>query len=196
MRKFLFIPAIISLLFACNSTSTHKTLADSLHVADTALKHLSPQRLIVPGKSIGAILINGNADSLKGLLGKPNFSDAAMGAAYMSWYIKHKKVVYQTDVYAHRNMGAADEAISHIKMIRVTYPWYKTADYAGAGSMLKDVKKLYKLKRHPSIGSNKLWMYDDYNAGIAFEVDSTQRCVSVLVHAKGDSTVSYINMHH
>jgi hypothetical protein len=195
MRKFFFIPAIISLLFACNSLSSHKTLADSVQIADTALKHLEPKRIIVPGKSIGAMTIGGNADTLTHLLGKPNFSDAGMGSAYISWNIKHKNNVRQVDIYAHHNMGAADEGVSHIKLIRVTSPWYKTNDYAGAGSMLKDVIKLYKLKRHPSAGSKKLLIYDDYNAGIAFEVDSTQRCVSVMVHTKGDSTLTYINMH-
>jgi len=195
MRKFILIPAILSLLFACNSSSSHKTLADSLQVADTSLKHLEPRRIIVPGKSIGDMTINGNADSLVHLLGKPNFSDAAMGAVYMSWNVKRKKAVRQVNIYAQRDTGAADEAISHIKIIRVTSHWYKTADYAGAGSMLKDIIKLYKLKRNPSTGSKNLWMYDDYNAGIAFEVDSTQRCVSVLVHTKGDSTLTYINMH-
>jgi hypothetical protein len=195
MRKFILIPAILSLLFACNSSSSHKTLADSLQVADTSLKHLSPNQIIVPGKSIGNMIINGNADSLAHLLGKPNFSDASMGAVYMSWNIKRKKAVRQVNIYAKHSAGAADEAISHIEIIRVTSPWYKTADYAGPGSMLKDIIKLYKLKRHPSTGAKKLWVYDDYNAGIAFEVDSTQRCVSVLVHTKGDSTLTYINMH-
>jgi len=195
MRKYLFLPAILPLLFACNSSSTHKTLADSLHVADTTLKHLVPARMIIPGKRIGTITLNSNADSLTTTLGKPDFSDAAMGAAFMTWYADHKKSSYQTSVYAHHNMGNKDEAISHVEIIRVTSPWYKTADYAGAGSMLKDVKKLYRLKKHPSTGSKKLWMYDDYNAGIAFEVDSTQRCVAVLVHTKGDSTLTYINLH-
>ena len=199
MFKHNLILAFILLVFACNqnpvSTITaHKSLADSLHVADTALKTISPARLIVPGKRVGMININGNADSLTVILGKPNTSDAAMGAQMMAWVVEHDKKSYRTTVYSLRNMGGADEAVSHIKEIRITSPWYKTADYAGAGSELKDIKKLYKLKSRFANNTKKLWLYDDANAGIAFEVDSTQRCVAVMVHAKEDSTVTYIDM--
>ena len=67
-------------------------------------------------------------------------------------------------------MGGPDEAVSHIKVIRVTSPWYKTADYAGAGSELKDVRKIYKLKMHtmPGYKPKYLALYDDYRAGIGF----------------------------
>jgi len=197
MLKYTLILAVTSLMLGCEQSSTHKTLADSLHMADTALKTISPARMIVPGKRIGLISINENADSVILKLGKPARADAAMGASMMTWFIKRKKHTYQTSIYAHRNMGGADEAVSHVKEIRVTSPWYKTADYSGAGSALKDIKKLYKLVMRPVSNPNikKLSLYDDYGAGIGFEVDSTGKCTAVLVHAEGDSSVTYIDMH-
>jgi hypothetical protein len=94
-------------------------------------------------------------------------------------------------------MGDADDAVSYIKEIRTTSPRFKTADYAGAGSELKDIMKLYKLKKRdvPGNTDKKTALYDDYAAGIGFEVDSNGKCTAVLVHAPGDSSVTYINLH-
>ena len=71
-------------------------------------------------------------------------------------------------------MGGADDAISHIKEIRTTSTRYKTADYIGAGSELRDIKKLYKLKMHPITSGSKTGLYDAIAQGIAFEVDSNR----------------------
>ena len=195
MFKYLFIPAVALLLFGCESMSTHKSIADSIHAIDTPLKTIAPAKLIVPGKRIGDICINECADSVVKKLGKPDSSDAGMGASFMAWFDKTRKTVHQTSIYAHRNMGGKDENISHVKVIRETSPSFKTADYGGAGSALKDVMKLYKLEKHPAPGNKKLWLYDNYQAGIGFEVDSTGKCLAVYVHAPNDSSATYLNIH-
>jgi len=193
MFKYLFIPAIAVLMFGCNSMSPHKSLADSIHAVDTPLKTIEHAKLIVPGKRMGDIYINENADSVVAKLGKPDSGDAAMGASIMAWFDKSGKTVHQTIIYAHRNIGAADEKINYIKEIRETSPSFKTADYGGAGSALKDVMKLYKLKKHASPGNKKLWLYDNYQEGIGFEVDSTGKCLAVYVHAPGDSSAAHLD---
>jgi hypothetical protein len=195
MFKFLFISAVIILMFGCDSMSTHKSLADSIHAVDTPLKTIAPTKLIVPGKRIGDIYINGNADSLVAKLGKPDFGDASMGGAVMIWLDKGGKRVHLTVIYAHHNMGGADEKINYIKEIRETSPTFKTADYGGAGSAVKDVMKLYRLKKHPSPSNKKLWLYDNYQAGIGFEADSTGKCLAVYVYAPGDSSATYLDIH-
>ena len=93
-------------------------------------------------------------------------------------------------------MGAKDENVSHIKAIFVSSPFYKTADYSGVGSNMRDIRKLFKLTMHaiPGYTTKQLALYNDYGAGISFEADSTGRCHGVLVYAKGDSSVTYINM--
>jgi len=199
MRRYIFIIAINFSLFACNQNqpATTQSLADSLHTADTSVKAISPARMIIPGKKIGHIYINADADSLAAKLGHPKFNDAAMGALLMIWKADYNGHVYETGTYSHRKMGDADDAVSYIKEIRTTSPRFKTADYAGPGSELKDIMKLYKLKKRdvPGVTDKKTALYDDYAAGIGFEVDSNGKCTAVLVHAPGDSSVTYINLH-
>ncbi len=200
MRRYIFIVAITFSLFACtqNQPATTQSLADSLHTADTSLiKAISPVHLIIPGKKIGHIYINADADSLAAKLGHPSFTDAAMGALMMQWTARANGHVYETITYSHRNMGNADNSVSYIKEIRTTHPKFKTADYAGVGSELKDVMKIYKLKKRdvPGGTDKKTALYDDYGAGIGFEVDSNGKCTAVLVYAPGDSSVTYINLH-
>ncbi|MGN6178039.1 MAG: hypothetical protein ACTHNW_02595 [Mucilaginibacter sp.] len=197
MRKYIIL-FVLPLLCACNQTpsTVHSALVDSLHMADTAVKPVTKAHVIVPGKSVGLITINGNADSLANTLGKPDSSDAAMGASTLAWNVKYKKGHYRIIVYSHRNMGAQDENVSHIKAIYVNAPYYKTADYSGAGSSLRDIRKLFKLTSHaiPGYTTKQLALYNDYGAGISFEADSTGRCHGILVYARGDSSVTYINM--
>ena len=198
MYKYLLIPAVVVSLFACNrstpANAEHSSLADSLHAADTGLKVIGHERLIVPGKRIAGIYINADADSLPALRGKPDLTDAAMGAQLMKWNVIYDKKKYLTSVYSHRDMGGVDGAVTRVKEIRTTSVWYKTTDYIGAGSELKDIKKLYKLKMHPITAGSKNGLYDAVAQGIAFEVDSTGRCSAVLVHAPGDSTSAYLNI--
>ena len=195
MLKYLFIPTIAVMLAACNLSANHQSLADSLHMADTVVKPITADRQIIPGKKVGQIYVDENADSVVLKMGKPDSSDAAMGASLMTWNVNHNKSVGKITIYAHRNMGGADEANNHIKQIRVTLPWYKTADYAGPGSELKDIQKIYKLRRRPAPGSaKKVSLYEDYQAGIGFEVDSTGKCLAVRVYAPQDSSGTYLNM--
>ena len=198
MLKYIFLPAvIIAMLPGCRSPETHQSLADSLHSADSIAKIVPAGQLIVPGKRVGHININASADSLITELRKPRFSDAAMGAQLLIWNAWYKKVKYETATYSHRNMGMADDAVSYIKIIRTSSPRFKTAEHAGAGSDLKEVMKLYKLKRYPlpGTGPKGTWLYDDSISGIAFEADTSGKCVAVLVHAKGDSLAIHTNMH-
>ena len=195
MFKYLIIPAIAVLIFGCESMSTHKSLADSIHAVDTHLKTIVSVKMIVPGKRIGDIYINENADSVVAKLGKPDWSDAAMGASFMVWFNKKGRNIHKTSIYAHRNMGAADEKVNYIKEIRETSPSFKTADYGGAGSEIKDVMRLYRLEKHPAPGNKKLWLYDNYHEGIGFEVDSTGKCLAVYIHAPDDSSTAHLDIH-
>jgi len=195
MFKYIFILGIITMLFACNWMKPHRSLADSLHMADSAIKPITADRQIIAGKKVGPIYINEDADSAIARLGKPDSGDAAMGASMMMWIVKHNKHTGKLIIYAHRNIGGADEAINRIKQIRITLPWYKTTDYAGPGSELKDIQKIYKLKDYASpINAKKLWLYQDYPAGIGFEVDSTGKCLAVRVYAPQDSSGTYLTV--
>src|ERR1700761_7217380 len=140
MRSNFFIIALTLGLFACNQPQpvAKQSLADSVHTVDTAtIKAISPAHLIIPGKKIGHVYINADADSLAAKLGHPSFTDAAMGALMMQWTARANGNVYETTTYSHRNMGNSDNSVSYIKEVRTSHPKFKTADFIGVGSELK-----------------------------------------------------------
>lgn len=213
---------LIAGLFACNSSTQMQTAPDSaktgtsdtsltssvavqdsatnkLIASDTSTSQTVPaDRLIMPGKGIGHIMVNEDIETAIKLLGRPDSSDAAMGSALMVWFAKHDRKGYRTSVFAHRNMGGKDEAVSRIQKILISSPWFKTADGVGVGSSLAAIKKGYTVKS--TLGYNtqtgKVEVYTDLDKGISFEVDKTgDKCVAVVVHKAHDTAATCINMH-
>ena len=66
MLKYSFILLMLGVVLSCNRTGAHKSLADSLHMADSVVKPIAGNRMIVPGKCVGLTFINENADSVIG----------------------------------------------------------------------------------------------------------------------------------
>ncbi|GAA3981608.1 hypothetical protein [Mucilaginibacter dorajii] len=213
---------LIAGFFACNSSTQKQTAPDSAKegtsdtsltssaaVQDSAANKLiasdtsnaslvSVDRLIMPGKGIGHIMVNDDAETAVKLLGRPDSSDAAMGSALMVWFAKHNIAGYRTSIFAHRNMGGKDEAVSRIQKILITSPWFKTADGVGVGSSLAAIKKGYtvKLTSGYNAKTGKVEVYTDLDKGISFEVDKTSdKCVAVVIHKVHDTAATYINMH-
>ncbi|MCJ8211981.1 hypothetical protein MUY27_19845 [Mucilaginibacter sp. RS28] len=171
--------------------------ADSPNVSAAKENPVTADKLIVPGERIGGTHLNENVDSVILRLGKPDKSDAAMGSAMATWLSKEPNSPYQTDIYSHRNMGAADENIARVKIIRVTSPWFKTEERLGVGSTLPQVEDHFKTKQAIvyANGKDTLRIYDDRSKGIGFEMNNSGKCTGVLIHTKGDSTAAYISMH-
>jgi len=194
MIKYTLAVIIACLCMACQhpvkQTGSQTTTQPAKTVADSTRHKVTADRLIIPGEKIGRIKINMNADTLWNIIGKPDKHDAAMGAQLMTWFTKHDSTAYQTNVYSHRNMGAKDEAISHIKAIRVTSPTFATNDGLHTGMSMDSIKKSFT-PGHKNVNG----VYDDIKAGIAFEADIHNNCSAIIVHARGDSLVSYLNMH-
>jgi hypothetical protein len=222
MIKNSVVLLLIAGLFACNSLTPKQTAPDSIKAGaeDTSLtgsavvqdsaankliasdtstaKPVPADRLIIPGKGIGHIMVNDDAEKAIKLFGRPDSSDAAMGSALMVWFAKHNVKGYRTAIFARHNMGGKDEAVSHIQKILITSPWFKTADNIGVGSMLDAIKKNYALKPGSAYDgkTGKVQVYTDPGKGISFEVDEASgKCVAVVVHKAGDAAATYINMH-
>jgi len=201
MKRIIFILPLACCLFACKPKAGHETedkpdLTAVKAIDDTA-KVTPPDKLIEPGKGIGQLLLNGNADSAATLLGKPDFSDAAMGSVLMTWYVRHDTAGYKTSIFANHNFGAKDERVAHIRKILVTAPGYKTADGLGTGMGLYEYQKHFDLKAITSYKAKgkKVKVYEAKGKGIAFEVDSASgKGVAIVVHKPGDSLATYINM--
>jgi hypothetical protein len=179
--------------FDKNDTTTHHIMASDANTANT----VQSDWLITPGKSIGHIILNDDVQNVIKRLGKPDSSDAAMGSSLMVWFAKHDITRYRTAIFSHRNMGSKDESISHIQKILVTSPRFRTGEGVGVGSTKQDIQKYYSLKPTSTYTNNggKVQIYTDPGKGISFEIDSSGRCVGVVVHKANDTAVAYLNMH-
>jgi hypothetical protein len=204
MKRFIIMPCLVAMavfiLFGCDQHKVQQS-SGSAKPSDTVKaisKAVSPDSLIIPGKGIGKILLNANADSLVQLFCKPDFADAAMGSALTTWYTNHDTAGYKISVFANHNIGSKDERISHIRKILVTNPGFKTAEGFNTGADLNSIKSHYLLRS----GSNyiakgkKIMVYEDASKGIAFEIDSaSNKCVAIVIHRPNDTGATYINMH-
>jgi len=176
----------IVLLAGCKRTAEtprHKKL-NGHAVSDHAGQNADDERqtIVVPGKRMGALRIDQNADSVVKRLGKPDYSDAAMGKALLKWNnFKGGHLV----VFIAQKMGVED--YHRFKMIRSGSPVFKTEDELGVGSSLKSLRARFNLKNRGIFHSNNekqtLWVDDGEHIG--FEIDADQTCRATIVFAKG-----------
>jgi hypothetical protein len=201
MRACKYFCAVIALFaaVACKQKSSNMLSNDAPEVPDTTeVRAIPAEQLITPGKSIGYIKLEGSADSVIQLLGRPDTGDAAMGSQLATWYAGHDTTGYQTSIFSRRNMGNKDENISRIKKILVTSPWFKTGEYISTGNTMKDISKFYTLKEgtgYKARNGENIKTYTDMAKGISFEFDAAGKCVSILVHKPNSTADTYLNMH-
>lgn len=199
-------------LFACNqgndqkqviqtdtATKLNTQVTDSL-VAGTRVDSsgktvtIPASQLIVPGKSIGLTRIGQTAEETVAVLGKPDEGDAAMGKSLSTWYSKNNPA-YKTQVYSSIQSGA-DGDMPKVKSIRINNPFFETVNGIKTGSTLKEI-----LAQFPAIlltGSYRSFnktikVYDDAQAGIAFEIDGNDICKGICVHSTDEKAhVQYL----
>lgn len=185
---------IALLILGCNSPE-NKSVTDSVKTnASSSKPAINPDQLITPGTSIGHLAIGLPVDSAIVRLGRPDYSDAAMGHSLMKWYSKDAGK-HRTAVFAGRDMG--NEDVSRIKRIMVSSPWFKTREGIATGSAFADIEKFYKLKKMDDFTAQQkgLQVYDS-DKGITFDMDSTsKKCVAITVHKAHENPGTYINMH-
>lgn len=194
--SYILIALCVLTLFACRQKN--KTFRDAMKnesenhtdAANTTSATVAGNRLIIPGKSIGETTLNEPAANIMARLGKPDFSDAAMGKNVSVWYTDHSKNGYATHMYFSTNMGNDDT--SRVKAIHVSSPSFKTQNGLYAGVLIADAKKLHKLDSLSAfkINGRKRVLYDDVAAGIAFDTDRSGNIIGVTVHEPGKSALN------
>ena len=152
--------------------------------------------LIVPGKSIGLIKLNEQAEVVLKLLGKPDKADAAMGKSLQTWYAdpvisRPGTPVYETDIFFARNMGSTDES-SRAKQIRITSPEFKLERGIGVNTALETIQAQFpeaiKTATYTSPQNREtVSVYHDKKAGIAFEIAKTGKCIGIGIQEAGKS---------
>ena len=154
-------------------------------------------RLIAPGVGIGHIHLGEDADRATRSLGPQQDGDGAMGHFWGTWYSRDKdKRRTELDVYSVR---VGDGSRTLVEQVRVTSPYFRTAEGVGTVSTLAQIRRAFPALRAvslhaPSGERSRTVMYDDRMRGIAFEfarssrhVTSDVRCMAVLVHPRGKS---------
>ena len=183
LKKLIFCFSII-LLISCNEKS--KNVENALNAnkniseknSETEPKITTNEKEIIPGKSLGKIILNENATPVFDSLGKPDAGDAAMGKAVSTWGKVDGNLL---TIYTSTQMGVED--FSRIKAIRSLSKDFKTVDNLGVNSSLADLKRYYKLNPVGKFANNgKHYFLYTTEKGIAFEVGLNEKCNGVLVY--------------
>ncbi|WP_345953906.1 hypothetical protein [Mucilaginibacter sp. PAMB04168] len=193
MRYLLYTSAL--LMMACkpssDSSQAQNQPFDSVkHVDTESVKPVPADRLIVPGKSVGRTVLNDNGAEVVKRLGRPDAGDAAMGKAVSIWYANHDSTAHQTMIYTARQMGTSDET-ARVKQIRITSPWFTTADSVRTGVPLQQIKQHYELTKaaYYTKGKKQFTLYTT-TRGITFEIDSYSNCSAIIIGEPQDKTGS------
>jgi len=157
----------------------------------------APNKLIIPGRSLGNITLGASSEMLT-QLGKPSTSDAAMQKAWATWYgkpIATGQPPTQLDVYT---AATGPDMRKTIQMVRATSSWFRTINGLHCGSTLANIRHIYSTltlasSYAPTPKADLRYIYDDAKAGIAFEVDGKtagSRCTAIVVHQPGKAAAS------
>jgi hypothetical protein len=170
---------------------------DTLPVAvlnrdDSATITVAQNRLIIPGKRIGLTSIGQKSEETARQLGKADDGDAAMGKSLGTWYSKSNRA-YKTQVFSSISFGK-DENIPRVKSIRINNPFFETANHLKAGNNLIEILQQFPAMLlagyYETQAKKKVRIYDDSEAGIAFEIDDKDICVGICVHPAGEKAFS------
>jgi hypothetical protein len=210
MKKYLHCCTLTFLIFSCKENTkvtTTKftdvaikdTIIPALTIATDTLKIDSVKMAtekndsILPGISIGGIIIGETAEVLIQKKGIPDSSDTGMNKAYNEWIAKPTMQGADTTETSFKTFSVVSgknekETASRVKRIRITSPTYKTAMQVKVGSTLAYVKLQYPLLKKPvakaeAINGDEMELYNEAKEGIAFEIVN-DRCVAIIIHEK------------
>lgn len=198
MKKFalLFIGICF---FSCSDKKTNLEPKNAV-VSDT-IKSFPPKVIeeewaIIPGKSIGLTSLEENVEKLSEL-GKPDFSDAAMGKSWAIWISKDAEK-NELNIYSTYKNSEMKEKV--VRQIRITSSKFETPTEIKTGKSLQEIQKAYPeiklVGKYTDEKTQKLVeIYDSEKNGIAFEFTQNE-CAAIIVHTKGKKvTEEYITLH-
>lgn len=191
-----FLPAILALALAsCGGEQRTGNASDNPRDTLDTMRPILPDSLLIhPGLAVGGIRLQEADTALMQRYGTPDYSDAAMGKAVLLWYTDTTDGHPNTlSVFVSRDMG--NDETARIRRIRVTSPLFETAKAIRTGSALPEITAAYTvtLRESYETGGTAYTVYDGAD-GIAFELDTTNHCVAIIVHAKEDTAATYLPM--
>jgi len=148
---------------------------------------------IVPGKSIGNIRLNETTAEVMAAMGNPDSSNSPAGTI-MRWFSAPTGKGTDTSMnsitlYAPGKSTAKGEE-GKVKSIRVTSPYYKTAEKVSCGSTLTFIKMHYPSLKNSTLAfkdktGSQVLIYDAVNDGITFEINEATKCAGITIHEPG-----------
>jgi len=183
---------LLTLAVACNPAAKKDKKEKIAENAGISKKTIDNDRLIVPGKQIGAIYLGQDMKAVFDLLGKADEGDAAMGSALGIWK-KDSLAIFSS--YRDSNM-----VVKAVKQISSASSSFNTAEQIHTGVKLAQLTAVWPaLKKVTAYLNEKtgdtLQVYDDIAAGIAFDVQKGL-CTTITVHTKNKAVnSSYLSLH-
>jgi hypothetical protein len=197
MKKLLYLLSSVAVI-SCNGKKDAEE-PDVTDVDSVKTAVINERLLIVPGKSIGNIALEQNAEKLETILGKPDLSDAAMGKAWLTWFSKVSDTVTgnELNIYTEYKDNELREKV--VRQIRITSDEFKTKDGIKTGKTLDDIGKIFPgiklVGKYDTNTSFPVSVYDVIDQGIAFEAENNI-CTGIIVHTKGEKVSdTYITFH-
>jgi hypothetical protein len=149
---------------------------------------------IVPGVSIGSIVLGSNGAETLRKLPKPYASDAGMSQTRQVWKLPQSKERYAT-LFVHTVSNGVIDAQPPdgvtIDLIRTSAKRFRTSQGISVGSSLEQIRKTFPGVA-PAAGVPTV--VDAVQQGIAFEFeqnpDAHSPCIAIMVHAPGQSRVA------
>lgn len=187
-------------LASCSDKKTNPETQNDAVSSDT-IKYVPPIVAnnafeIIPGERIGLTKLEENVETLS-KLGKPDFSDAAMGKSWATWISKDDEK-NELNIYSTYKDSEMKEKV--VRQIRITSSKFQTSDGIATGKSLQDIQKAFpdiKLvaKYTDENTKNLVEIYDSEADGIAFEF-TQNKCIAIIVHTKGKKVIEeYITLH-
>lgn len=208
MRKpfsILFLPLCLGLMVsACQNGADHSSgeaQSDTTVPAPRpegsrperpASDTLSADRIITPGTSIGQTFLEERPDTLMAILGKPDFQDAAMGKAWLTWFGK-KRDEHNNQTELNVFLTYQDSTMSEkvVRQIRTTSSWFLLQDSLHVYAAFSQIKNAFpdiKYSGKYTEDGRQFKIYDDLDQGVAFETVTASGqtlCTAILVHVPG-----------
>lgn len=197
MKKPLLI-IVTALALACNNKK--EVAAPEAVATDTiAAEKVSAKMLILPGQSIGNIALFQNAETLEGILGKPDLSDAAMGKAWLTWFSKVSDTVTGNELNIYTTYKDNEMLEKVVRQIRITSNEFKTSEGMSTGKSLNEIQQFYPnleiVGKYDLETQMPVTVYDDTASGIAFEFINNI-CDGIIIHEKGQKvSEQYLSFH-
>lgn len=199
MKKFSLLLIGICLASCSDKKTTIET--ENNAVSTDTIKYV-PQKgtdnayEIIPGERIGLTKLDENTEKLSEL-GKPDFSDSAMGKSWATWISKDDEK-NELNIYSTYKNSEMKEKV--VRQIRITSSKFKTPNEISTGKSLQEIQKAFSdiklvAKYTDEKTKNLVEIYDSETNGIAFEFTQNE-CAAITVHTKGKKvTDEYITLH-